>query len=177
MPNCPFWPKLIKPKCGPDSPEGEWCQGDGTCGTDNPANKCFLVEEVYYRIDCDLIPPSPPPPLPPRSPSPPNDSAYLPAPPPPADLSGLDQSLETPDDSILGPLNLPLLIVIIVLAICIPCLIVVLFWYCCPGRCMCRKEPDAKAVPPPAEPNSLGYGGTLVVDDGTVPPETNIDRL
>lgn len=183
VPDCPFWPALVKPTCGPNSTPGEWCAGDNSCGTGDPSNSCFFWDEIYVRVECVLTPPSPPPPKPPFPPANPGESAYLPAPPPPADLSGLDQLQETPDDGLLGPLNLPWLVVIVVLIVCVPCLIIVCFWYLCVGRCVCRKDPDGKQAPPhEPEPNSLGYGGTLVVDDGDAAATANdttrsIDRL
>jgi hypothetical protein len=171
---CPFWPALSKPTCGPTSPPGEWCAGDNSCGTDNPANSCFLRDEVYLRVECALTPPSPPPPKPPFPPARPGESAYLPAPPPPVDLSALDQRQETLDDGLLGPLNLPWLVVIVVLIVCVPCLLIVCFWYLCVGRCVCRKDRDNKPAPTLApEPGSLGYGGTLVVDDGDAAATAN----
>jgi hypothetical protein len=173
---------MNKPTCGPESPPGEWCAGDNSCGTDDPANSCFFYDEVYTRVECTLMPPSPPPPYPPFPPFFPSEASYLPAPPPPVDLSGLDQNQETPDEGMLGPLNLPWLIVIIVLIICIPCLIIVCILYLCVGRCVCRKDREEKLkLPPQTEPESLGYGGTLVVDEAAKTaydePPPSIDRL
>jgi len=144
-------------------PAGEWCEGDGSCGTDDSANDCFLWEEIYVRVDCVLTPPSPPPPMAPRPPASPGESAYMPAPPPPADLSGLDQEQRTDSGGVFGPITLPWLIVIILLSVCIPALIIVLFCYLCPGRCACFCNKASE--PPPAALPDLGYGGTLVIDD------------
>jgi hypothetical protein len=73
LPNCPYWGNR-KLTCGPDTLPGEWCDGDETCGTDNPKNGCFFGEEVYTRVDCGLPdPPQPSPSPPPRPDLPPGD--------------------------------------------------------------------------------------------------------
>ena len=41
-------------------PLGGLCEGGGQCGTDNQANTCDGFYEVYERIACAFMPPSPP---------------------------------------------------------------------------------------------------------------------
>lgn len=169
VPDCPLWPMLVKPKCGPNMAPGEWCEGDGSCGTDDKKNSCFFWEEVYTRVDCVFVSPSPPPPLPPLPPASPAESAYLPAPPPPADISAISQNQEALNSRAADELSLLWLIILIVESICIPCLLCVLIWYCCRNRCMCRKDPDLEPQPSPLVPATLGYGGTLVADNSVEP--------
>jgi len=166
VPDCPFWPMITKPKCGPDMPVGEWCEGDGSCGTDDQANSCFFWEEIYTRLDCSLTPSPPPPPLDPRPPAGPGESAFLPAPPPPANGVLGQGAADDGDNGFFGPISLAWFIVILVWAVLTPVLLCVLCYYarlkgwCCfAGR--------AAAEPPPS--TNLGFGGTLVVEDGPAP--------
>jgi len=154
-----MWNAFSKPTCGPDSPPGEWCAGDGSCGTDNPDNQCFFSDAVYTRVACALTPPSPPPPRPPRPPASPDESAMMPAPPPPSSLV-LSQEVGDNDRSY-GALSLPWLIVIIVWAVLIPCIILILLLYMRRAEWLCFKP-----KPAPAPIADLGYGGTLVIEEG-----------
>jgi len=164
VPECPFWPVVLKPRCGPAMAVGEWCEGDRSCGTDDEKNDCFFWEEIYLRVDCALTPPSPPPPLPPLPPASPGESSMFPAPPPPVDLSGLALSQETRSTGVIGPITLQWLIVIITLCVCFPLLLVALFFYLFPGYyCLCcgggAKEPQPVATSP------VDFGGTVFYDE------------
>lgn len=154
---------LTKPKCDSSLPVGEWCEGDGTCGTDDKTNSCFFWEEIYMRVDCVLTPPSPPPPLAPYPPFSPGESAYFPAPPPPSNkqvVQGLEAAIS---DGFFGPISLPWFIVIIIWAILIPILAVLLYRYCLRQYLRRRMGLDRPKMP---SSNDLGYGGTLVVEGG-----------
>jgi len=129
VPDCPFWPMITKPKCGPDMPVGEWCEGDGSCGTDDQANSCFFWEEIYTRLDCSLTPSPPPPPLDPRPPAGPGESAFLPAPPPPANGVLGQGAADDGDNGFFGPISLAWFIVILVWAVLTPVLLCVLCYY------------------------------------------------
>ena len=129
VPDCPFWPMITKPKCGPDMPVGEWCEGDGSCGTDDQANSCFFWEEIYTRLDCSLTPSPPPPPLDPRPPAGPGESAFLPAPPPPANGVLGQGAADDGDNGFFGPISLAWFIVILVWALLTPVLLCVLCYY------------------------------------------------
>jgi len=94
----------------------------------------------------------------------PGEGAYLPAPPPPrAPGQDLQPQRQGEGNGIFGSISLPLLIVIIVLAVCVPLLLCLLLCYLCPGRFGCRRQEPATMVPIPVD--SLGFGGTLVIED------------
>jgi len=159
--------------CSNATAAGELCYGDGSCGTDSDVNTCLLaplgVVATYTRVDCTWAPPSPPSPsLPPRPPAGPGESAYLPAPPSPATPSNgvLGQGAADDGDSgFFGPISLAWSIVILVWAVLTPVLLCILCyyarqgWWCFAGR--------AAAEPPPS--TNLGFGGTLVIEDGPAP--------
>jgi len=146
---------ITKPKCGPDMPVGEWCEGDGSCGTDDQANSCFFWEEIYTRLDCSLTPSPPPPPLDPRPPAGPGESAFLPAPPPPANGVLGQGAADDGDNGFFGPISLAWFIVILVWALLTPVLICVLCYYarlkgwCCYAGLSSQPQPQPQPQPHP----------------------------